>query len=284
VKEIVDAQGDTEWMTSILPTLEIEYNYWMDPGTRALQVPDSQGNVHTLNRYYSDSDRPRPESYVADSITAWLLYNMTTSAAQAEKTQHHKRHLEPLDFSAVGLKTLNDARLYQSTQDYRDLSHFTSRSTSRSSSESVDASSSSPSSPHLPPAPPVPDFSNSSAIHALFSQLTAGAESGWDFSSRWFHDRSNLTSVETMDLIPVDLNAILYKVEVQLAEFWNIAGNEDKAKQYTAAAQARMVAIHSILYNATGSQWQDYHIDKRYWKSEVMISNWIPLWAKCYDR
>lgn len=287
VKEIVDAQGDVAWLKSILPTLEVEYQYWMQPGKRALQVEDTHGQMHTLNRYYSDSIRPRPESYVADSLTAWLLHNMTSAEkAQRKANQppaHLQAYLDSLNFSAIaGVNTLNEARLYQTTAEYRNLSHYSWHGDSSRSPPST--TSSSPTlTPDTPPPPPVPDFSNSSTIRALFAQLTAGAESGWDFSSRWFHDRSNLTSVETMDLIPVDLNAILFKVEQQLSGFFALVGDSAKSQQYALAAQARLVAIQAILWNGAQSQWQDYHIDLKYWKHEVMVSNWIPLWAKCYD-
>ena len=87
-----------------------------------------------------------------------------------------------------------------------------------------------------------------------------------------------------MDLIPVDLNAILFAVERQLHDFALILDKPTLAQQYAANATARMVAIDAILWNATGSQWQDYHVDRKQWKQEVMVSNFIPLWTKCYDR
>jgi alpha,alpha-trehalase len=46
-----------------------------------------------------------------------------------------------------------------------------------------------------------------------FTNLRAGAESGWDFSSRWFADTFNLNTIETTNIIPVDLNCLLYAYE-----------------------------------------------------------------------
>jgi neutral trehalase len=34
--------------------------------------------------------------------------------------------------------------------------------------------------------------------------------SGWDFSSRWFADGHLLGTIQTTNLIPVDLNCLLY--------------------------------------------------------------------------
>ncbi|HZH36755.1 MAG TPA: trehalase family glycosidase, partial [Flavisolibacter sp.] len=39
----------------------------------------------------------------------------------------------------------------------------------------------------------------------VYTHLRAGAESGWDFSSRWFQDTVSLHSIETTYIIPVDL-------------------------------------------------------------------------------
>lgn len=44
----------------------------------------------------------------------------------------------------------------------------------------------------------------------LYRNLRSGAESGWDFSSRWLKDYNNLYSIHTIDIIPVDLNCLLY--------------------------------------------------------------------------
>ena len=40
--------------------------------------------------------------------------------------------------------------------------------------------------------------------------------SGWDYSSRWFADGRNQTTIDILDIVPVELNAILARVEVTL--------------------------------------------------------------------
>ncbi|MFN3378135.1 MAG: trehalase family glycosidase, partial [Runella zeae] len=39
----------------------------------------------------------------------------------------------------------------------------------------------------------------------VYRHVRAAAESGWDFSSRWFKDGQNMTTIHTTDIIPVDL-------------------------------------------------------------------------------
>ena len=47
----------------------------------------------------------------------------------------------------------------------------------------------------------------------LFRHLRAGAESGWDYSSRWFKEKDSFASIHTTDIVPVDLNCLLFHLE-----------------------------------------------------------------------
>lgn len=59
--------------------------------------------------------------------------------------------------------------------------------------------------------------------------LKAGAESGWDFTSRWYipgeaGSRSELGQTRTSQIVPADLNALLCRNEKTLATFHRILG------------------------------------------------------------
>lgn len=59
--------------------------------------------------------------------------------------------------------------------------------------------------------------------------LNSGAESGWDFSSRWYmdsggHNNSTLREIRTSQILPTDLNALLWLNEKTLASFHRIMG------------------------------------------------------------
>ncbi len=43
----------------------------------------------------------------------------------------------------------------------------------------------------------------------LLQNIATAAESGWDFSSRWFSDKYSLSAIDIVNILPVDLNAIL---------------------------------------------------------------------------
>ena len=52
----------------------------------------------------------------------------------------------------------------------------------------------------------------------MYRHLRAAAESGWDFSSRWFKDVKDFSSIHTAEIIPVDLNCLLFNLEKTIAK------------------------------------------------------------------
>ena len=83
-------------------------------------------------------------------------------------------------------------------------------------------------------------------VHEVYRDLRAGAESGWDFSSRWCGD-GGLPSIRTTRILPVDLNALLYAVETTLGLY--------------AAAAARRTAIDRHMWSAGEGRYADRDLD-----------------------
>jgi alpha,alpha-trehalase len=54
----------------------------------------------------------------------------------------------------------------------------------------------------------------------VYRHIRAAAESGWDFSSRWFREAEKMETIQTTDLIPVDLNCLLQCTEVVLSTMY----------------------------------------------------------------
>ncbi len=75
--------------------------------------------------------------------------------------------------------------------------------------------------------------------HEVYRDLRAGAESGWDFSSRWLDDPRRLSSIRTTAILPSDLNAFLFKLEAQIARLSAIKGDEEAADEFRRRAAAR---------------------------------------------
>lgn len=99
-------------------------------------------------------------------------------------------------------------------------------------------------------------FATPEAKEDHYSELKSAAESGMDFSSRWFINENgtnigNLTDIKTRSIVPVDLNAILYWNAKMIAEFHSKAGNVEKMTEYeTKAQKIKEVCIWYYLENS----------------------------------
>lgn len=85
----------------------------------------------------------------------------------------------------------------------------------------------------------------------LWNDLASGAESGMDFSSRWFSNPDNISTIRTTRIIPAELNAYLYQMESNIAELADEMGNGTLAASFRDFAAARKQAINSLMYNET---------------------------------
>ena len=101
----------------------------------------------------------------------------------------------------------------------------------------------------------------------LYRSLRATAESGWDFSSRWMRDTTTLTSLETTDLAPVDLNSLLEYDErliAALRAFRGRAGDSTVARRYAREARDRRRALLAAAYDSS----RGYFFDVRWTTGE----------------
>jgi alpha,alpha-trehalase len=90
------------------------------------------------------------------------------------------------------------------------------------------------------------------AERKLFYRNTrAAAESGWDFSSRWMRNPSDLRTLETTELVPVDLNSLLYHAERTIAALRSFRGQQGDAavaRRFATAAETRRQALLAAAY------------------------------------
>jgi alpha,alpha-trehalase len=91
----------------------------------------------------------------------------------------------------------------------------------------------------------------------IYRNLRAGAESGWDFSSRWLDESRALESIRTTDILPVDLNCLLYGMERQMGA-WFTKLEPARAIAYLAVAEQRKNAIQKYCWNAELGWFFDY--------------------------
>jgi len=208
VLSVYESTSNITWLKEVLPVLEEEYRFWMNPrGGHVVSVPieANDDNVSTLNVYHSSLATPRPESYMED----------VRSAQDAAK------------------------RLGRTEED-------------------------------------------------VYRGLRTAAETGWDFSSRWFSDGApaDLETVNASAIVPVDLNSIMYKVEVGLAYIHRVIAHSHGSRHstssanYEAAAAQRAKAMNSLLWVEPLGSYRDYRLDTRTSSKIVALSDFAaPLWA-----
>ncbi len=124
------------------------------------------------------------------------------------------------------------------------------------------------------------DLAKSHDKSKIFLDLRAGAESGWDFSSRWFRDAQDIQSIHTTDIVAVDLNCLLYQLETTIAESYSLLRQPLLAQRYLAAAKRRADAIRRFCWNEQSQFFEDYNFREGRTTGRVTLAGVFPLFAK----
>lgn len=184
-----------------LPYLDKEYQFWMEGSDSIKEAFSAKRKVvclkkkEILNRYWDNSARPRPESYLHDQ----LIY---------EKSNRNK-------------------------EVYRDM--------------------------------------------------RSAAESGWDFSSRWFKDGKTLESISTTGIIPVDLNCLLYHLEKTLEKGYRLSKQQQQAKLMESAANIRKNLLLTYCWNADSGYFYDYNYTEQQQTGRASLAGIYPLFFHMVD-
>ncbi len=112
----------------------------------------------------------------------------------------------------------------------------------------------------------------------FFRNLRAAAESGWDFSSRWFTDQKSINTIHTTDILPVDLNSLLYFLENRLAFFYQLKGEHDKSSIYEKKASARLKLINKIFWDDKEKFYIDYNWKTKAHTKVISLAGTYPLY------
>jgi alpha,alpha-trehalase len=114
----------------------------------------------------------------------------------------------------------------------------------------------------------------------IYRHLRAGAESGWDYSSRWFSNDNVFASINTTDIVPVDLNCLLVYLEEKLAAIHLHLDNEAISRQFFAAAEKRRQAIQQYCWNETEGFYFDFDLSTGKQKTVFSLAAAYPLFFK----
>jgi alpha,alpha-trehalase len=118
----------------------------------------------------------------------------------------------------------------------------------------------------------------------VYQHLRAACESGWDFSSRWFKDGQTLGTIHTMDILPVDLNSLLYNLEKTIAHAYELKGEKDKKAEFENLAQKRKTAISTYHWNNEMGYFMDYDFVEKQLTDKKSLAGVFPLFFNVADQ
>ena len=114
----------------------------------------------------------------------------------------------------------------------------------------------------------------------MYRHLRSGAESGWDYSSRWFEDEKNIGTIRTTHIIPVDLNALLYNLESTIMKGKMVSKKFDEAAKFEKKMSSRREALRRYCWSASKGFYFDNDIYK-YRQTEIYtLAAMYPLFFK----
>ena len=114
--------------------------------------------------------------------------------------------------------------------------------------------------------------------------LRTGAESGLDFSSRWFADGKTLRTIQTTSYIPVDLNCLLYHLEQTLAKSYQLKGSAGQQQDFEKRAANRKKAIEKYCWSPAEGFYTDFNIDTRKQSPELNLACMTPFFLNVADK
>lgn len=108
-------------------------------------------------------------------------------------------------------------------------------------------------------------------IPSEFLQERTEAESGWDYTSR-FHNKCR-------DFIPIDLNSLIYKYEVDLLKFAQILDLQDEVNNWQRKASKRKELMNKYLWNKKYGVYFDFNYEYHKQYLNYSLATFYPLWA-----
>jgi alpha,alpha-trehalase len=113
----------------------------------------------------------------------------------------------------------------------------------------------------------------------LFRDIRAAAESGWDFGSRWFADGHTRATMDTTEIVPVDLNSLMFGLENAIRAGCERSGDKACAIEFERRAAARHRSIDRYLWDAPEGAYLDYRWTKHMRMPLVSAATFYPLFV-----
>ncbi len=118
------------------------------------------------------------------------------------------------------------------------------------------------------------------APDSVYRCLRAAAESGWDFSSRWMADGKTFATIQTTNILPVDLNCLMHHLESTLAEAYHLSGHYESYYRYEQKARQRHAAIDVYFWDNRRQFYMDYDFQQQKHTDVFSLAGVFPLFFK----
>ena len=118
----------------------------------------------------------------------------------------------------------------------------------------------------------------------LYKDLRSAAESGWDFSSRWYGTDGDFSSTNTTSLLPVDLNCLMYHLERQLGKAALLKGNKKGAEHFRMLANQRKTLIREYLWDSERGYFMDFDFKRAELTDELTLAGAFPMFFGLANR
>ncbi len=103
----------------------------------------------------------------------------------------------------------------------------------------------------------------------------AEAESGWDMTTRFRR--------KALDYLPIDLNCMLYKYEVDFARAAEILGYHDEAAMWIKKAAKRRETVDKLMWGKKRKLYFDYNFSKERLGDVGSLAAYFALWSGLAD-
>uniref|UniRef100_A0A7E4WAJ8 Trehalase n=1 Tax=Panagrellus redivivus TaxID=6233 RepID=A0A7E4WAJ8_PANRE len=117
----------------------------------------------------------------------------------------------------------------------------------------------------------------------VYRNLGSAAESGWDFSSRWFDDAKTLQTIDTVNVVPVDLNAYICGNLNMISFLYDKTGQKKKSLAFSTKYQQFRDNFKKVFYVENEGGWYDYNLRHAKHNYAFYASMAVPLFTQCYD-
>lgn len=99
----------------------------------------------------------------------------------------------------------------------------------------------------------------------------AEAESGWDMTPRFGR--------RALEYLPIDLNSLLYKYEMDFARAAHQFGNKREAAEWEAAAKSRQTTMNELMWDKGRGLFYDYNFTKEKRGTVSSVAAYYAMWA-----